>query len=262
LQKQAVARDVIEAVDRKAGAAAALAAKSAAELEALGQRMTSGLAGASSATPASGDNAVRLAETSRQIAELTARLGRAEELAKTAATPGIAAFAPARLVLSERIQKAVSSGQPFAADLKALAATGASAGSTGLAALEAVAVKGAPTQVALLEQFRQVRGKLSEDSAAASASLTERLMLLADNIVRVRAVGAAAGTSPAALTQTMETALVRGDMVAAQAAFAQLPEPARRAGEALTGGMKLRLDAENLARKLADDAVAALGAAR
>ncbi len=273
LQKQTVTRDAIEAVDRKATVAEALAAKSSAEIAALGQRVAAQPQGAAVAP----ENAARITEANRQITELTARLGKAEDATrmiaqdaarqateqaqKIALSQGAAASVPARLVLAERIQRAIAGGQPFAADLKALASLLPS-GAGSMAALEAVAAKGAPTQAALLEQFRQVRGKLSEDTTAASASLTERLMAMADNVVKVRAVGAAGGTSPGALTQSIEVALSRGDMAAGLAAFAQLPEPARRAGEALAGGMKLRLDSASLARKLADDAVSALGVSK
>ncbi|MGL4975938.1 MAG: COG4223 family protein, partial [Bosea sp. (in: a-proteobacteria)] len=257
--------------------AEAMAAKTSAEIAALGQRVAAQPQGAA----ASPETTARIAEANRQIIDLTTRLGKAEEATKTvaqdaakqatalateqaqkiASSQDAAASVPARLVLAERIQKAIGAGQPFASDLKALASL-APAGAGSMAALEAVSAKGAPTQGALLEQFRQVRGKLSEDTTAASASLTERLMAMADNIVKVRAVGAAAGTSPGALTQSIEIALSKGDMAAGLAALAQLPEPARRAGEALAGNMKLRLEAEVLARKLADDAVSALGAAK
>ena len=199
-------------------------------------------------------------ESAAQLASLTQRLAALEDKARSAAPPSASALGGARLVLSERIARSLQDGHPFAADLKALAATAIPA--ERLAALQAVAVQGAASRQALQAEFRLLRTTLEHDTATQSATLGERALKMLGGVVSVRPLGEQAGTSPAALTSRIDSGLSAGDFVAAATAWKQLPEPARRASEAFGTRLAARAAADIAIRQTGDEAVASLGNAR
>lgn len=237
----------VQNVDRKATAATEAAAKASAAAQAASARLAEI---ANTPSTASADN-------SAAITGLTQRLGSVEALAKAAATPTPQALAAGRIVLAERIQGAIASGQPFAGDVAALAKGGAP---DGLAALEAVATTGAPTQAALLAQFRSHQAMFVRETTPASADWQDRLLGLASRIVTIRPVGENSDNDPATLVIRLENAITRGDIGTAARLWAQLPEPARRASADFGTALQKRASAEAAIAKIAQDAVAALGA--
>lgn len=242
-------RAAVEAVDRKASAASDAAAKAGAAAQAAAAKLDE-LANAPSSAPA--------ADNSAALATLTQRLGSVEALAKTAATPTPQALAAARIVLAERIQGAIASGQPFAGDVAALAKGGGAPEQ--LAALNAVAATGAATQEALLAQFRGHRTMFAREMTPASASWEDKLLGLASRIVTIRPVGETGADDPATLVIRLENAIARSDVGTAARLWAQLPEPARRASAEFGDALQKRAAAEAAIAKIAQDAVAALGA--
>jgi hypothetical protein len=244
------------------------------EIEALQQRLTE--LAARPATPAGEANA----DQARQITELARRLERTERGSETAAnavrtlvprlaeleqlgkavgTPSASATGAARLILADRLARALADGRPFAVEARALAASGAAA--EPMQVLNGVAAGGAPSGAALLADFRRLRAVLSIEPANVDAPWTERLLKLTDGLVRVRSTGAVEGSSPAAITARIEQALQRGDAALAQAAWAQLPEPARRASEPFGAALKQRAAVDQAIKAITDDAIKALSPA-
>jgi uroporphyrinogen-III synthase len=195
----------------------------------------------------------------QRLDQAAARLGTVETLAKTASAPSLQALAAARIVLAERIQGAIASGQPFAGDVAALAKGGGAPEQ--LAALNAVATTGAPTRDTLLAQFRTHRAMFAREMTPATANWQDRLLGLASRIVTIRPVGDTGSNDPATLLIRLENALASGNIVVAAGLWNQLPEPARRASADFGAALQKRAQADAAIAKIAQDAVAALGAA-
>ncbi len=242
---EAVQRRVTELAQRPAAAAGDAGANQARQLAELTDRLARSERGSETAV-----NAVRA---------LVPRLAEIEQIGKAVGTPSASATGAARLILADRLGKALAEGRPFAVEARALAATGAAA--EPMQVLNGLAAGGAPSGAGLLADFRKLRAVLAIEPANVDAPWTERLLKLTDGLVRVRSTGAVEGSSPAAITARIEQALQRGDVAAAQAAWAQLPEPARRASEAFGAALKLRADADRAIKAITDDAIKALSAA-
>lgn len=195
----------------------------------------------------------------QRLDQATARIGSVETLARSAASPSPQALAAARIVLAERVQNAIASGQPFAGDVAALAKGGGAAEQ--LAALEAVAATGAPTRAALLAQMKSHRAMLERALLPADAGWQDRLAGLASRIVTIRPVGESADANPGTLVVRLESAIAAGRNGDAAGLWGQLPEPARRASAAFGEALRKRAAADAAIAKIAQDAVAALGAA-
>ncbi len=178
---------------------------------------------------------------------------------RTAAAPSPQGLAAARIVLAERVQAALASGQPFAADVAALAKGGGSPDQ--LAALNAVATTGAATKDALLTQLRGHRAMFVRELTPVSAGWQDRALALVSRVISIRPVGDTGANDPATLPARLEAAIARGDIVAAAAAWEQLPEPARRESAAFGEALRKRASADAAIAKITQDAVAALGAA-
>lgn len=268
LQAQSAAlpsRAALDAVDRKATAAAESAAKASSEAQASAAR----LADLARTAPAAGanvpaglteklDRADSTATAAREAATaLGQRLAGVEAAARSAAQPSRQALAAARVVLAERIRDAIASGRPFKSDLAALGDIPAEQ----RAALAAVAEAGAPRRDQLLAQFRSHRALFVRETAPAANSWEDKLLGLASRIVTIRPVGESGSSDPATLPIRLEAALAEGDIVKAAELWAQLPEPARRGSEAFGTALKQRAAAETTIDRIAQDAVAALGTA-
>lgn len=266
LQAQSAAlpsRAALEALDRKASAAAESAAKASGEVQANAARLAE-LAKAQPGTAAGDAAAIARADSNAQAAReaadaLAQRLAGVEATAKSAALPARQALAAARIVLAERIRTAIAAGRPFQQDVAALGVGGLPA--ERLAPLDAVAAKGAATRDALLAQFKGHRALFARETAPATSDWQDKLVGLASRVVTIRPVGDSGANDPATLPIRLENALVQNDIAAAATFWGQLPEPARRASEAFGAALKARAAAEAAIAGIASEAVAALGTA-
>ncbi len=253
-------------LDRKAAAASDAAAKAGVAAQGATARINE-VAGARSpdaAALAELNAQAKRAEAAvvavgQQLERASARIGTVETLAKAAAGPSPQGLAAARIVLAGRVQAALASGRPFAADVAALAKGGGSPEQ--IAALNAVAATGAPTKDALLAQLRTHRAMYARELTPASAGWQDRLVALASRVISIRPVGDTGANDPATLPARLENAIARGDNGTAAAAWAQLPEPARRASADFGEALRKRAAADAAIATIAQDAVAALGAA-
>ena len=196
-----------------------------------------------------------------RVAALAPQVQAAERAASAAAAARPQSGAQAALVvIGERVQRLLAEGRPFEAEARALASLGASGPAA--AVLSEAAGRGVPTIAALTAEFRRLRAAMSVETAGSDPGWTERLLRLTDGLVRVRPVGEVQGSSPAAVAARIEQALARGDAAGAAAAWADLPEPARRATQPLDTALQARLRVEQALKTIMDEAVTALAAAR
>ena len=258
-------RAALDAVDRKAAAAAESAAKASSEAQANATRLAqlAKAAPAADATLAAGlnekiDRADTTAAAARDAAAtLGQRLAGIEAATRSAAQPSKQAVAAARVVLAERIRDAIGSGRPFQPDLAALGDIPAEQ----KAALAAVAGTGAPTRDKLLAQFKSHHALFVRETTPAANSWEDKLLGLASRIVTIRPVGESGSNDPATLPIRLEAALAQNDVMKAAELWTQLPEPARRGSDAFGTALKQRAAAESTINRIAQDAVAALGTA-
>ena len=253
----------VAAADRKAVAASEAAAKAGSEVQALAGKLGTVANTQAPDTSAFAAQAQRAeaatAALGQRLEQLAGRLGAAETQAKSAAALGPEATAAARIVLAERVQRALAGGRPFANDIAALTKSGVA--QADVAALTVVAASGAPTQQLLLAGFRKHGAMFQREVTPQSDSWSDKLLGLASRIVTVRPVGDNGSNDPATLPIRLEGAIASGDMAKAAGLWAQLPEPARRASADFGADLQKRAAADAAIAKIAQDAVAALGAA-
>ena len=201
------------------------------------------------------------------VTALADRIEAVERIAKVldarAAKPQPSADLPLRrAVLAVALRMAAERGGPFAAELAAF--TPIAADAAALAPLAAVADKGLPSPAAL----RQELSKLSPAILAAAGTapreggMLDRLQANAERLVRIRPIDAAAGDDPAAVLARAETRTAAGDLAAAVAELGRLPAAARAPAAQWIQAAQARIAALETARKLAADALAALGTAQ
>lgn len=257
------------AAEQKANAAAAAAAQAGNQIQANAQRVAE-LANTQRAQAPDlqaieglSEQAKRAQATAtaveQRLDQTSARIGSVESLAKAAAAPSPQAMAAARIVLAERIRSAIAAGRPFAADVSALASGGGA--QEQIAALRAVAEAGAPTRDALLAELATHRAMISRELTPASAGWQDKVLGLASRIVTIRPVGDTGAKDRGTLLVRLENAVTAGNFAEASALWEQLPEPARRGSAAVGDRLKQRAAADAAIAKIAQDAVAALGAA-
>jgi|GEM_PF-265452 len=260
LQSRTEALQGQTAAAAKAGADAQAASARATELATAAQRAQIPDAGAIAGLSDQAKRAeAATAAIGQRLDQAAARIGSVETLARTAAAPSPQAMAAARIVLAERVRTALASGQPFASDVAALQSGGGA--TEQIAALNAVAATGAPTQAALLTQFKTHQALFAREMTPASASWQDQLLGIASRVVTIRPVGDTGANDPSTLVIRLENAISGGRIGMAATLWGQLPEPARRASAEFGVNLQKRAAADAAIAKIAQDAVAALGAA-
>jgi hypothetical protein len=161
-----------------------------------------------------------------------------------------------RVVLTERLNDALLSGAPYADVLEGLRRTGADA--ERLKALEPFAEKGAPTASAMLGSFEPLEAQILRDQRAASGEWSDRVLRMLDKVVTVRPVNEPDATGVPGTLARIRQALASGDMGGAAAAWASLPEPARRISEEWGRQATALAGAQQASRDLSAEALAAL----
>lgn len=247
----------VAASDRKAGSAVEASGKAGSDIQALTARIGSQGQAADGAAVQRAEAAA--AAASQKVDQLAARLDAAEVQAKAASAASPEAMAAARIVLSERIGRALADGRPFAGDVAAL--TKAGVAQAQVTPLSSVASTGAPTRNALQASFRKYGAMFQREVTPQSGSWTDTLWGLASRVVTVRPVGDSSSNDVATLPLRVESAIASGDIVKAAALWAELPEPARRASADFGEALQKRAAADAAIAKIGQDAVAALGSA-
>jgi hypothetical protein len=189
----------------------------------------------------------QLDDQNRQVAALSQRLSEG---------PSAATKAGLSVILADRVTTALDSGSPYAETLTVLRTLRGD--DPALATLTPFADKGAPTAQALAEEFRPIGVTIIRDSRSGAAGWQDRLWRMLDKVVTVRPVDEPGSTSASSLVARIESALERGDVRGAFAAWEQLPEPSRRLSEDWGKQVEARARADAAAQMLASSSLAAL----
>jgi hypothetical protein len=162
-------------------------------------------------------------------------------------------------VAAEALRAVVERGAPFQAELAAVKSLGADANA--IAQLEPFAAEGVPSVAALAHEFAALLPALQHASGGPTneGSLFARMEMSAQRLVRVTPTDAPQGDDPAAIIARINAAAARGDAPAALAEVGKLPEPARAVAAPWTKKVAAREAAIAASRRIAADAVAALG---
>jgi hypothetical protein len=208
-----------------------------------------------------GEVAARSSGQDQRFAALSGQLGQQlEALARqVVAERRPEATAGLRIVAADRVLAALRDGAPFPEAFAAL--NRIEPNPQRLSALEPFARSGAPTAGALAQEFKPIAQRILAEARGPATTWGERLERMAEGIVTVRRIGQPGSNDVPGLVARIEDALARGALPDAAAAWDALPEPARRAGEAFGRKLKARAAAEEAARTISNQALAALDAA-
>jgi hypothetical protein len=204
-----------------------------------------------------------------QIRGLDERLSRLEGAnaaapksdARVAMAKGASDSAAAVAVLALSLEQRFGAGAPFAAELAALSQLGV--GADALAPLKPFAESGAPSLAALAASWAKVEPAVAAAAPPPERSGWDRLVDHMRALVRVRRVGeTAANDESEPPVARIGAALERGDLAAALAAYAGLPEASRAAGAAWAETAKAREAAAKAATALRADAIGRFATAK
>ena len=180
-----------------------------------------------------------------------------DKVAQNAGADAAARQTLAALVLRD----AVSRGAPFGAELNALKNLGVDP--QAVARLEPFAASGVPAPQALAQELSALLPSMKTasdtDSTTRSGGFLDKLEANASKLVRIRKVGEATGSDPAAILARIEAHLARNDIAAADKELAALPEKVRSPAEPWRRKVAARQAALDASRKLGTDSAAALG---
>ncbi|HTR13623.1 MAG TPA: hypothetical protein VMI72_10350 [Roseiarcus sp.] len=191
-----------------------------------------------------------------RIAKLEASIaGQKQALAERAkAEDNVAAVG----IVAEALRDKLRTGAPYGAELAALDRLGVDA-----AKLEPlkVLVNGAPTGRALAASFEAVAPKALAAASPPddkSGGALDRFMAHVRGLVQVRNLTETPGDDPAALVSQIEAASGSGDFGAALAAYAKLPEPARKAAAGWAAQASARQAADAALQSIREAAIGRL----
>lgn len=228
-----------------------------AALSELSNRL-SALEGEVRANAQSAANASNAAQTlDRRVTEQDQRVATlSQQVTQNSQSVEAAGQTSTRVVLTERLNDALRGGTPFTDVLEALRKTGANADR--LKAIEPFAEKGAPTASAMLQSFEPLEAQILRDQRSASGEWSDKLLRMMDKVVTVRPVNEPDATGVPGVLARIRQALAWNDPGGAAAAWASLPEPARRISEEWGRQITALAGAHQASRELSADALAAL----
>jgi hypothetical protein len=183
-----------------------------------------------------------------------------ENVANVARRPASADDRTARTtVAAEALRAAVERGVPYQAELAAVKSLGVDESVS--APLEPFAAEGVPSVALLARELTALTPALLHVSGAAPSenSFLGRLQANAEKLVRVSPVDAPPGDDPGAIIARIDVDARRSDIAAALAEIARLPEAARSLAAPWVKKAEAREAAIAASRRIAADALAALG---
>lgn len=215
----------------------------------------------------------RVAALEKRVPALEATLSqpKSDQRALETREPGLPSLeqGAAAVAVAENLARAVERGAPFDAELAALRRLGAK--SEKLAALDAVAAKGAPNLAALNDAFKAARPAMlaalkpkpastaeAAPAVPADAGYWQRVTQGVSTFVRIRKAGEPAPPAPESVIAPLESALSRGDAEAALGLWDKLPEVARAASQDWAAAARSRVDMARNAHAVLAESIAAL----
>jgi hypothetical protein len=199
----------------------------------------------------------RFGEQDQHLAALSQQMGQiSEQVAQNSKAVETAGQTGTRVVLAERLGDALRNGTPYTDVLEGLRRTGTDP--ERLKALEPFAEKGAPTASAMLDGFEPLEARILRDERGASSAWSDRMLRMLDKVVTVRSVNEPGETGVSATLARIRQALARDDLKEAAAAWASLPEPARRISDEWGRQITALAGAQQASRGISEEAIAAL----
>jgi len=247
------------------------------QFAALNRRLDD-VAAASQSALAQAKNAAAAAEGAKNAAQAGAQRGDLDALnnriaALESAVKSLAAEVTRRsssaddraaraTVAAEALRAAVERGVPYPAELAAVKSFGADQNAT--ASLASFATDGIPSAAALGRELSALVPALQRASGAASSagSFLGRLEAHAQNLVRITPIDASSvppGDDPTTLIARINGDVARGDIAGALADLARFPDAARSPAADWVKKAESREAAIAASRRIAADALAALG---
>jgi hypothetical protein len=212
-------------------------------------------------------NAARAAVERNNVEALGNRVAALEGASKTLSdevTKSLAAAGDRPLraaVAAQALRTAVERGDPFAAELSAAKALAADPNT--LAPLEPFAASGLPSAAVLARRLSDIAPAILKNAAAPTPAggFLDRLQANAEKLVRIRPVDEAPGDEPAAVVSRAQAKAARSDLAGAVTELNALPQQVRAPAEDWIKQVEARNAAVNASRRLAADAMTALGKA-
>ncbi len=160
-------------------------------------------------------------------------------------------------IAASALKAALDRGAPFAAELDTFAAIVPDAPEIG--PLRAFAEKGVPTRADIAAQTEAAATAMvaADVPVSKDEGVFARLLTSAESLVKVRPVGAVAGTGVPETVARMEVAVTQGDYAKALAEYDTLPEAAKAAGADFAGKLRARIEAEKQVDALVSSAMKA-----
>jgi len=163
--------------------------------------------------------------------------------------------------IAAALRAAVERGEPFAPELAAVKPLVPDA--AGLAPLEPFAASGVPRTAALARELSQLAGPMLSAAGAAprEGGILDRIQQNAERLVRIRPINETAGDDPATVVARADAKASHGDLAGAIAELGAFPPAVRAPAESWIKKTQAQIAALAVARRLADDAIAALAKA-
>ncbi len=201
---------------------------------------------------------------SDRMAALDNRIAALESMMKSLSTdaqriPSADDRAARLTVAAEALRAAVDRGAPYQAELAVVQALGAD--QTATAPLEPFAADGLSNAATLAHEFALLTPSLLQASGAAprETSFLGNLEAHAQKLVRITPIEAPAGDDPSSVIARINIDAARGEIAAALAGIARLPESARALAASWVKKAEAREAAIAASRRIAADALAAIG---
>ncbi|TDR89572.1 uroporphyrinogen-III synthase [Enterovirga rhinocerotis] len=199
----------------------------------------------------------RSADAEKRLTTLTDGLGRVSaDLAKLSPA---AIQAGLRVVVAGRLDDAMRSGAPLKPAIAALTKLGTEPAL--LAPLQPYAEAAAPSASTLAAEFKPLADAMTAVPAQPDESWLDKGKRLVGKVVTVRAIGDGSGSDVPGLIARIESSLARGAVGEAKAAWDKLPEDKRRVSATFGERLGGRAAAEDAARRIGAQSLAALDAA-
>lgn len=160
-------------------------------------------------------------------------------------------------IAASALKAALEGGRPFSAELETFAAI--APGAPQVAALRPYAEKGVATRADIAAGVDAAATAMVEAATVPDrdAGFFQNLLSSAQSLVKVRPVGAVAGTGVPETVARLEVAVKQGDYAGALAEYDTLPDAVKAAGAELADKLKARLEAETQVDALVADAMKA-----
>ena len=199
--------------------------------------------------------ALNTADASSEMSALQAQIVALEK--RSGESSGASVVAQA--IAAAGLKAAIDRGGSFANELETFATVAPA--SLELEQLKNLAASGVPSKAELSVEFGDAADAILAAARPSdpNAGLIARLTASARGLVRSRPVGTVEGDTPEALLARMETAVTKGDLDAALAEAAKLPDAPRAAGIDYINRLTARRDADALVTKALTTALAAAG---